>query len=103
MVEIVYDEIEKLSKVINKDEFIEIKASLKKEIEEKKLNNTYYFEKIINNLKNNTALISEKEVLQQIDAISEKEIKDIALKINQNYRAVEGILSPIITKKNSKE
>ena len=96
LVEIVYEELENLIYKINKAELIEIKSSLKKEVEEKRANNTYYFGKAINSFKNNVPFSSEEEVLKRINSITDEDIKSLAKQITKNPRVVEGVLNPII-------
>lgn len=91
---IVYEELKQLSKEINTVELYEIKSSLKKEIEEKEGYNRQYFENVTDSFKHNIPLLTEEENIAEIEAITEEEIKELALRINNNLRVIEGILSP---------
>ncbi|UOB16680.1 M16 family metallopeptidase [Abyssalbus ytuae] len=96
LVKIVYEDVEKLSREVDSDEFIEIKNNLKKSVAENKENNSYWMNKIVRSLKNKMPVLSEKEVLQMIDSVKEKDIKEIVQKIKEQPRVVEGILTPLI-------
>ncbi|MDT0677954.1 M16 family metallopeptidase [Autumnicola musiva] len=94
LVEIVYEELDALSNNIDPAEFIEIKANLKKEINDEKTNTRNYFEKVIASIETNSSISDNEEDLQRLEAITPEDIKQVAKKINKDPRIVEGILMP---------
>ncbi|UII19013.1 M16 family metallopeptidase [Fulvivirga ligni] len=96
LTDIVYEEIKQLSNSLDSKELQEIKSNLKKGVVENRENNRYWLNKITSSIKNDLPLSTEEELISSIDAITEKDIKEVAAKINENTRVIEGVLNPVM-------
>ncbi|WP_339885334.1 insulinase family protein [Polaribacter vadi] len=94
LVQIVYEELKKLESTINFAELSEVKSGLISELQGKKKSTQYFFDRLIESLKNDTEFWSDEKVIHQIKLTSIEDVKAFVKKINRKQRIVEGILSP---------
>ncbi|UOB16679.1 M16 family metallopeptidase [Abyssalbus ytuae] len=94
LVQIVYEDMKKLSYQLNNDELLQIKNNLKKEIDERKELNNYWMEKLVRSIRTRTQVLKTKEDVKMIEGITEADIRKMASLINRNAGVVEGVLMP---------
>lgn len=95
LVEIVYDELENLTKQVDNKAFEEVINNFKKAATELKDNNKSYFDAVMDHVENDTPILTLEQRLQMISQISVKDVLATAKKINKEKRVVEAILSPL--------
>ncbi|MDN3595228.1 M16 family metallopeptidase [Zunongwangia endophytica] len=94
LLEIVYEELETVSKTIDASNFSEIKNNIKKNHREMQKENGFWLNTIVSSLQNNLAIDSQEEFEALVDQITISDIKKTANRLNKNPAIVEGVLSP---------
>ena len=97
LLEIVYDDLERLPRELDADDFQEVKNNMKKSIAENQENNNYWLRNITGSLQKEEPVTTEEAYMKQLEAVSIEDIKNVAAQINAvQLRIVEGVLAPAL-------
>ncbi|RAV29379.1 M16 family metallopeptidase [Sinomicrobium soli] len=91
---IVYEELDRLSEEVDKEDLAEVKSNLKKNILENQDKNSYWLRKITSSLQNGIPITGKEESIALVNDISPEHIMTVAGKIKENGNIVEGVLQP---------
>ncbi|WBL23012.1 M16 family metallopeptidase [Zunongwangia sp. HRR-M8] len=94
LLEIVYEELENISKNIDSSNFSEIKSNIKKNHRELQKENGFWMSNIVSSLENDLPIDSQEKFEALVDQITISDIKNTAVRLNKNPAIVEGVLSP---------
>ncbi|WBL25027.1 M16 family metallopeptidase [Zunongwangia sp. HGR-M22] len=94
LLEIVYEELENISKNIDSSNFSEIKSNIKKNHRELQKENGFWMSTIVSSLENDLPIDSQEKFEALVDKITISDIKITAVRLNKNPAIVEGVLSP---------
>lgn len=99
LIQVVYDEVERLTKEVSEKDLHEIKQAFIKSKEERQDENGYWLSAISNYLENDISIQTPEEYKTLVQEITAKDIKKAAKLILKKADVVEGVLNPKIDAK----
>lgn len=94
LIQVVYDEVVRLQKVVNEADLHEIKQAFIKNKEERQEENGYWLNAISAYLRKDTKILSTEEYRSLVNKITTDDIKQAAQIILEKADIVEGVLNP---------
>ncbi len=94
LINIVYEELNGLTQNIDATAFAEIKSNLLKVNQEQLENNRLYFNNLVSSIETGIPLQTSEEQKQQLEKLTEQNIRALVSKIMTNPRVVEALLLP---------